>query len=620
MDCCQFTGSNLVGGVSTLVLGLIKTKPQKAELISEYDFYSYTESVHYHAYKFLGVNKNKLDDQEGISFGFWSNKVKAVSVVGDFNNWRLNANPLTKIFDAGLWSSFIPNLKRDFAYQFALQYEDGRVEYLNDPYARQIAFTDGASVAKPLAATDRQGRVSRLASVYKDDNYQWDDAAWIKQREQKELSVNAISIYRYDLAGEENNYQALAKEIVEEMKSKGFTHLLLSSVIDAIQDLSYGKDYQYFAANHVHGNPEDFKCFVNYLHTNSIGLVLDLPLFGQLSDYAKKTNNNMLLSSAIFWLEEYHIDGFFFSTVQDDNRKLLTHKSDALVEFMKSLTEVIYSRSKGVFTVIEDDSGMPELTKPTYRGGFGFNMNLNTSFEKDIVDYFITPDDLNKLHLNSSYAFAENQMLNFADQRLEALDLNTVKLILAYSYAFPGKKLISAELMNSLQMGFEMENSMMEEYFCTSPRKFLGLGSDEFDLATYVADLNKIYAENDALSGTDFKDSCFEWLNYGEDGLVSFLRWSCDYKELVLFIMNLHSKDIKGHLLGVPQPGLYLELFNSDAAKYAGLANGNDDGVYSCDMPSNNRPYSLKMDIPPRSALIFKNRPESSTCCVTLLK
>ncbi|MDD9897900.1 MAG: alpha amylase C-terminal domain-containing protein, partial [Candidatus Melainabacteria bacterium] len=182
------------------------------------------------------------------------------------------------------------------------------------------------------------------------------------------------------------------------------------------------------------------------------------------------------------------------------------------------------------------------------------------------------------------------------------------KLILAYTYAFPGKKLISSSMLATLQMSFDLENSMMEEYFCTSPRKFLGLDSVEFELAKYIADLNEIYASSKALSGTDFKDSCFEWLNYGDDGLVSFLRWSCDYQELILFIMNLHGKEIKSHTLGVPQPGLYLELFNSDAEKYAGLAAGNDDGVYSFERDCNNRPYSLKMDLPPRSALIFKRQ------------
>lgn len=591
------------------MLSFVKTKPQETNLISEYDIYSYTESLHYHAYKFLGAVRRTQKKQEGIHFSLWANKVKAVSVVGNFNNWRINANPLSKISDAGFWSGFIPNLRRQIEYQFALQYEDGRVEYINDPYAKQIRFSTGLDPYQAVESKPKEGFVSRLASVYLEDDYQWSDKDWIKQREKNELSVNAISIYKYDLTNKITNYQILAKEIVTEMKAKGFTHLLLTSVIDLVDDLSFSKDYQYFATNHVLGNPEDFKCFVNHLHENNMGLVLDLPLFQQLVDFSKKTTTNLLISSAIFWLEEFHIDGFYFSTLQNAHKKLLNHKATSLIEFMKSLTETIYSRSKGVFTIIEDDSNMPNLTKPTYLGGFGFNMNLNTSFEKDLGDYFINPDDLTKLHLNSSYAFAENQMLNFIDPRLEALDLNTIKLILAYSYTFPGKKLISSELLENLQRGFDLENTMMEEYFCTSPRKFLGLDSTEFNLAQYIADLNTVYAKNEALSGTDFKDSCFEWLNYGEDGLVSFLRWSRDYRELVLFIMNLHSKEIKGHCLGVPQPGLYLELFNSDAEKYAGLANGNDDGVYSSDKPCDNRPYCIRIDLPPRSALIFKNCP-----------
>ena len=592
-----------------------KNKKSQVQLVSEYDFYSFTESVHYHTHKFLGVQEKIINRERGILFTLWAPRAKAVSVVGDFNNWRINANPMqrasaksehtTKIhlnsMAEGLWTLWLTNLKPDFAYQFALHLDDTRTEYLNDPFAKQLQFIQAKS-----------HQPTRLASIFNTTEYQWSDQEWTMNREADELSVKPISILSFDLAvnvTSPKTYQALARDLVEQSLNAGFTHVLLGSLIEEIIDLTdsvnhISKDYYYFAAKSIFGDPEDLKCLINYLHAHGIGVILELPFFDQRVDYNRKTITNVLISSAIYWLEEFHVDGFKFTTLAAKSNQVINHKNDALLDFIQVLNESVHARSKGVITIVDDDSGMPGISKPTYLGGLGFNMSIAHNFVTSL-DLFVRQGCIDTLA--SSYSFSENQIISLSGSNLSKLDLNSWKICLAYFFTFPGKKLIQSELLNSVIAQIDKPHRFLEEYFFSSTCKFLGLdwARDEFDVLAYIRDLNELYSD-EALSGTDFKDTCFEWVDYGNNDLISYLRWSRDYQDVILVVINLTARNISNCSIGIPRAGLYLQVFNSDAIQYSGSGYGNDHGLYSSQTKVQDRPYSLAMSIAARSVAVFK--------------
>lgn len=599
-----------------------QNKKSQVQLVSEYDFYSFTESVHYHAHKFLGVQEKIINRERGVLFTLWAPRAKAVSVVGDFNNWRINANPMQRAstkpeqqskaylntMGDGLWTLWLTNLKPSFAYQFAIHLDDTRIEYMNDPFSKQLEFvacSNSASVKSLVPPT-------RLASIFNHVEYQWSDEEWTKDREADELSIQPISILSFDLFDKVNSaitYQALARDLVEQSINGGFTHVLLSSLIEEVVDLTdsvnnISKDYYYFATKSIFGNPEDMKCLVNYLHAHGIGVILELPFFDQRLDYGRKTTTNVLISSAIYWLEEFHIDGFKCVTKSNQSIQVINFKNEVLLDFIQVLNESIHARSKGVITIVDDDSGMPGISKPTYLGGLGFNMSVSSDFVNSL-DCFLRQGFIDTL--SSSYVFSENQTLSLADMDLTKLDRDSWKILLVYFFTFPGKKLIKAGLLDGVIDKLDKPRNFLEEYFFSSTCKFLGLelDSDEFDVLAYIRDLNELYSD-EALSGTDFKDTCFEWVACKDDGLISYLRWSRDYKSVILVVINLSSQDIQNYSVGIPRPGLYLQVFNSDAIQYSGSGYGNDHGLYSSQTKVHSRPYSLVMSIAGRSVAVFK--------------
>jgi 1,4-alpha-glucan branching enzyme len=564
------------------------------------------------------VQEKIINRERGVLFTLWAPRAKAVSVVGDFNNWRINASPMQRAstkpeqtnktylsgMGDGLWTLWLANLKPDLAYQFAIHLDDTRIEYLNDPFAKQIQFVHSGIASRQS--------ITRLASVFKADDYQWSDQEWTKSREADELSIKPISILAFDLVTNTKSpqtYQELARDLVEQSINAGFTHVLLGDLIEELIDITdsvnnISKDYYYFAAKSLFGASEDIKCLINYLHTHNIGVILELPFFDQRIDYNRKTTTNVLISSAIYWLEEFHVDGFKFTTLAAKSSQTINHKNDDLLDFIKVLNESIHARSKGVVTIVDDDSGMPDISKPTYLAGLGFNMSISNNFTLGLTA-FIEQGLIDTL--SSSYSFSENQIISLTDDKLSKLDVNSWKILLAYFFSFPGKKLIHSELLTNAIAQLNQSNGFLEEYFFSSTCKFLGLDwdNDQFDIVSYIRDLNELYSE-EALSGTDFKDTCFEWVDYGNNGLISYLRWSRDYKDVILVVMNLTDNNISSCSIGIPKPGLYLQVFNSDAIQYCGSGYGNDHGLYSSHANMQSRPYSLLMDIAARSVAVFK--------------
>jgi 1,4-alpha-glucan branching enzyme len=534
----------------------------------EYEIYSYNEVVHYHAHHFLGAFWNS-ETQETI-FRFFDPDVQAVSLVGSFNNWNPKSHPMTKIHPSGYWQIKLRNIEIGSAYQFALFNQlNSSIEYLNDPYALGVILAD---------------RVA--SSVENRRNYIWQDADWIKSRESQDLSQKPISVYSCDIveSSDFKTYQELAKHLTEIAHSQGFTHIELKNFIEKVNDLtSQLIDYQLFVPYLGLGRREDFKCLVDYLHQQGIGVILSLPFFEIIDssiDFQQTQFRNRLFSSSIYWLEEFHADGFSFDGFSEVNYN--EPNAEVLFEFIRTLNEKINNRSNGVFTFCKTNSVLPEISMPTFKDGFGFNMKANFLFNNSLFKIFHTlhtePEDI----LASSFnAFAQNHIL-FSDPDLIASGPDDLKLMLMMMMCFPGKKLIT------------------EKYI---KKASLVLGQNNFK--KLLAKLNSIYKTCSALHEGDFRNTTFEWQDYSTN-CFSFLRWSHSYQETALIIINSSAKDLTAQPIGVPKQGLYLELFNSKSDLSAQHLHSSQ-GLYTIKQETNNRPCSLVMDVPAKSGLILTN-------------
>ncbi len=607
-----------------------KTNTNEKASLSEYDIYSFNEAIHYHSYKFLGAHHKVVDKKPILQFTIWALNVEAISLVGDFNDWTLGQDRLDKVSESGLWTIAIPapSENKVFRYQFALHRMNGKIEYINDPYGRQSDFTD------------------RLASVVTEpSNYRWADSEWIKKRENTELSTRPISILKFDfskiktLIREIPSYQELAKYLVNEAVDQGYSHIELNNFFEELLNLtniqhdkpakSCTVQYQYFAVSSNLGQAEDFKCLVDYCHRNGVGIIVNLPYFRadacgtlqKLNDFSKNPIRNYYISNAVYWLEEFHIDGFNFAAIEVE---LQNKHPEYFISFIKDLNEVLHSRSAGIITIAQDGISYPNITKPTYMEGLGFNMKINQQWQKDTLSYFSNENsDLDLITLSSTYSFAENQILSLDEMVLKYINqedfkgniknittLNNLKVMLAYFFAYPGKKAISSNFINLYTNSLETNDNAINDTFFTSYCQYLlsEIDSPYEALKIYLSDLNDIYKTTPVLFETDFRAKCFEWVSYSMDKkVVSFLRWSKDYETVVLVVLNLSEVDYKNFQVGVPKQGLYLEILNSDNEEYLGSGLGNDDGLYSSKEKYDNHNFSLFMDIGANSAHIFKN-------------
>jgi 1,4-alpha-glucan branching enzyme len=553
-------------------------KPAVEDLISEFDIYSFCEANHYHAYKFLGAHLVDYAGISGVQFSLWAPGLKAVSLAADFNNWSLQSNPLHKVHDSGLWSVWIPNIKLGAKYQYVLHLADNQTRFINDPFAFQVSFE------------------GRLASVVTEQKFNWNDATWIKTREATEFSNRPISMLTFDLRNyltTQITYQELAKLFVTEARSFGATHIELKSFLESIKDLNVTQgnsgvytEYHYFTPTSSFGSLEDFKCLVDYCHKNELGVILNLPyfeeenfsIFGNFKNLIKNPHKNFYLSNLIFWLEEYHIDGFDLASVE---YLIFKTNHSEIRDFIQSLNETVHSRSAGVFTIAKDSSGYPGLTKPSYMDGLGFNMKLNLYWLNEMKKFFAVDGfDISDFIYSTINLFAENFVFNLDDEtEWSELSMEDLKLLFAFFFFLPSKKNISYGLLKNIS----------NPAFCQ-----------------YALDLNTIYKSSETLSATDFREQGFEWLSYGANqSQASFIRWSKDFDEVFVVVFNFSDELIDNYSLGVPLSGFYREVFNSDDKKFSGTGISNDDGVYSIKNSLDNRPYSINIDLPASSVIVL---------------
>ncbi len=621
--------------------------------ISDYDLHLFGEGKHWHAYRFLGAHLHAVGGVRGVLFATWAPSAERVSVVGDFNQWDGRSHPMRVRGDSGIWELFIPGLANGELYKLEIRNRThGSIHLKSDPYAQRFEI-----------------RPSTASIVTDDKAFAWSDDHWMTTRAVRDWLHEPMSIYEVHLGswqrgpqGEFLNYRELVHRLVEHVAKLGFTHIELLPVTEHPLDASWG--YQtigYYAVTSRHGTPDDFRYFVDYCHRNGIGVLLDWvpghfpkdphglarydgsalyehedPRIGEhrewgtlIFNYGRNEVRNFLLSSALFWLDECHIDGLRVDAVASmlyldysrepgdwlPNRYGGKENIEA-IDFIRQLNEVTHDQHPGTMIIAEESTSWPMVSRPVWLGGLGFSMKWNMGWMHDTLEY-MSKDPIyrhynhNVLTFSQLYAYTENFVLPFSHDEVvhgkgsmlnkmpgdEWQRFANLRLLYAYMFTHPGKKLLfmGCEFGQGQEWDFD---SALDWYVLDYP---LHQGIQKL-----VQDLNRIYTTTDALYEHDFEGQGFEWIDCHDAGqsTLSYLRRSD--AQVVAVILNFTPVPREGYRIGVPCAGAYREVLNSDASCYGGGNIGNAGLVYASDQPWMGRPYSLSITLPPLGAIVLQ--------------
>ncbi|MEJ5285243.1 MAG: 1,4-alpha-glucan branching protein GlgB [Brevinematia bacterium] len=624
--------------------------------ITEYDQYLFNEGNHFEIYNKLGAHIMEVNGVKGVSFAVWAPNAKSVSVVGDFNNWDRRRHQMRILGSSGIWEIFIPGLVEQDIYKFSVKQATGRIVDKTDPYG---FFNE----VRPKTAS----------IVWNIDKYNWNDKEWIDERKSRENNISRpISIYEVHLGSwkrkveEENRfltYREIANDLVNYVKEMGFTHIELLPIEEHPLDASWG--YQvtgYFAPTSRYGTPEDFMYFVDTMHQNGIGVILDwvpghfpkddhgLAMFdgtglyehldprkGEHMDWGTKIFNygrnevrNFLISNALFWIEKYHIDGLRVDAVAsmlylDYSRKegewvpnqFGGRENLEAIDFLKKMNEVVYARNPGVTTIAEESTAFGGVSHPVYLGGLGFEFKWNMGWMHDTLVYFTKDPVFRKYHqgtitFSMIYAYSENFILVFSHDEVvhgkgsmigkmpgdEWQKFANLRVLYTYMWTHPGKKLLF--MGQEFGQWSEWSEARSLDWHLLQYEKHSGL-------QRLVKDLNKLYSKEKALYELDTNPNGFEWIDFydADNSTLAYIRKAKDGGFLVV-VLNFTPVPRENYRIGVPKEGFYEEIFNSDAAIYGGSNMGNMGGKVADKVPFHGRPYSIEITLPPLGGLIFK--------------
>lgn len=628
-------------------------------LLGELDLHLLGEGRHYDAYEKLGAHLRTLEGVKGTHFAVWAPAAKRVSIVGDFNRWDGRVHPMRPRGASGVWELFLPELGAGAIYKYEIIGAQGNLLPLKtDPYGfrSELRPSTGSLVADLSAHSwgDKTWMQQRA------------ERNWLESP----ISVYEVHLGSWKRVPEDQDrwltYRELADQLVPYVKDLGYTHIELLPVMEHPFDGSWG--YQtlgYFAATSRYGSPTDFMEFVDRCHQAGIGVILDWtpahfprdthglaqfdgtalyehadprqgahPDWGTLVyNYGRNEVQNFLISNALFWLDKYHIDGLRVDAVAsmlylDYSRKdgeWIPNKYGGrenldAIDFFRRMNEVAHQRFPGILTIAEESTSWPSVSRPTYLGGMGFSLKWNMGWMNDTLKYFSSDPiyrkyEHNKLTFSLLYAFTENFMLPFShDEVVHGKNsllhkmpgdmwqqFANLRLLLAYQYGHPGK--------NLLFMGEEF--GQRNEW---SEARSLDWHLLQYDshrgIQRLVSDLNRLAAAQPALHEVDFDWRGFEWIdaNDGDNSVLSFLRRGKNPEELVVVLINGTPVVREHYRVGVPEPGFYEEILNTDSAQYGGSNVGNLGGVNAESIANNGRPHSLGLRLPPLAALFLKYR------------
>ena len=619
------------------------------------DRHLWGEGTHSRAYRTMGAHLETVDGVEGTSFAVWAPNAERASVIADFNGWDKGAHPLHLLEGSGIWRGFVPGCAKGAVYKYHLRSRLGG-------YAVDKADPFGFMHEVPPGTT----------SVVWDLSYRWGDGAWMRSRRERNGLASPMSIYEVHLGSwrrvpEEGDrpltYRETAPLLARYAEEMGFTHVELLPVTEHPFYGSWG--YQptgYFAPSSRYGTPQDLMSLVDTLHQRGIGVILDwvpshfptdehgLAYFdgthlfehadrrqghhpewdSYIFNYGRNEVRSFLLSSAIFWLDAYHLDGLRVDGVAsmlylDYARRpgewipnqLGGRENLEAVAFLRRLNEVVYAEYPDVQTIAEESTSWPLVSRPTSLGGLGFGMKWDMGWMHDTLDYMGHDPLLRKVHhdeltFRMTYAFSENFVLPLSHDevvhgkrslldRMPGRDRErfaNLRLLLAYMWAQPGKKL--------LFMGGEIGQGREWSHERSLDWHLLGL-EQHAGVQAWVRDLNRLVREEPALHARDFDPGGFEWVDCSdaESSVISFLRRGGERDREILVVLNFTPVPRQGYRVGVPRGGFWRELLNGDSTQYGGAGWGNLGGLEAAPVGAHGRLHSLPLTLPPLAALFL---------------
>ncbi len=625
-------------------------------LLTPLDLRLLAEGNHYKSYEKLGAHLVAADGVKGTRFAVWAPNAKSVAVIGDFNDWDRDSHPMRNHPEAGVWEVFVPAVGRNTRYKYFIRSrsKDYEVEKA-DPYA---------------FATEM--RPSTASKVWNLADYDWGDAEWMASRAPKSAHDAPISIYEVHLGswmrvpdeGGWLTYRDLAPRLADYAVEMGFTHVELLPVTEHPFDGSWGyQTVSYYAPTARFGTPQEFKFLVDTLHQAGLGVYLDWapahfpkdehglgyfdgthlyehadPRRGHHPDwdtlifnYGRKGVVDFLIGSALFWLDQYHIDGLRVDAVASMLYLDYGRKEDEWVpnqhggrenleaiDFLRRLNERVYAEHPDTVTFAEESTAWPMVSRPTSMGGLGFGFKWNMGWMNDTLAY-IEKDPLHRTHhhkkitFSTLYAFSENFILPFSHDEVvhmkgsmldkmpgdEWQKFANLRTLYGYLFTYPGKKLLF--MGSEFGQGREWTHDESLDWHLLDYPRHAGL-------RRWVQDLNHLYRSECALFESDSDSHGFEWIdgNDRQRSVISFLRRAVSPNDELVVVCNFTPVPREGYRIGVPHEGCWQELLNSDATFYGGSGVGNLGGLKAEPEPTHGRSHSLNLTLPPLGCLIFK--------------
>ena len=618
--------------------------------LSDFDLHLFAEGRHWHIYRLLGAHPWSVDGVEGVLFATWAPNASRISVIGDFNQWDGRCHPMRVRGMSGVWELFVPGLESGALYKFEIRGQHGEILVKADPYGQHFEMRPGtASILRPVQP------------------WQWEDAEWLNARRSRDWLHAPCSIYEVHLGswrrgpdGAFLNYRQLAEQLVGHVAALGFTHIELLPITEHPYDASWG--YQttgYFAPTSRFGTPDDFRYFVEQCHRHGIGVILDWvpahfpkdahglarfdgtalyehedPRRGEHRDwgtliynYGRNEVRNFLLASALYWLEEFHLDGLRVDAVAsmlylDYSRNTgdwvpNVHGGNENLEaiaFLRELNTVVHEQFPGALVIAEESTAWPGVSRPADTGGLGFSMKWNMGWMHDTLTYE-SKDPIYRQHHHEHltfgllYAFTENFVLPFSHDEVvhgersmlgkmpgdEWQRFANLRLLYTYQFTYPGKKLLF--MGSEFGQGEEWSEAHQLDWYVLDYPQHRGVQA-------LVGDLNRLHRRFPALHRHDFEGQGFEWIdcNDAAHSLLIYLRRAGD--ETCVVVLNFTPVPRHGYRLGVPEGGTWQEIFNSDSHFYGGGNMGN--GLVQADpFPWMGRPWSLSLTLPPLAGIVL---------------
>jgi 1,4-alpha-glucan branching enzyme len=625
------------------------------QVLGPMDLHLFAEGNHYEIYKKLGAHVTTMDGVRGCSFAVWAPNAQRISVIGDFNGWDGRLHPMRKQMGAGVWEIFIPDVAEGAHYKFEIKASHGGLLVKSDPYAFY----------------GQHGR--QTASMVWDLNrYTWADEEWLEKRGKTAWQKSAVSIYEvhpgswarnFEQGNRYLSYIELADALVNYVVDMGYTHIEIMGIAEHPFDGSWG--YQvtgYYAPTSRYGNPDEFRHLVDQCHHRGIGVIIDWvpghfpkdahglaefdgtdlyehadPRKGEHMDwgtlifnYGRNEVRNFLIGNALFWMDEYHVDGVRVDAVAsmlylDYSRKPGEwipnehggRENLEAIYFLKRFNEVCYERFPGIMTVAEESTAWPGVSRPTYLGGLGFGFKWNMGWMHDFINYMSRDPVYRRFHqgditFSLVYAFHEHFMLVLSHDEVVHgkgsmlgkmpgdwwQKFANLRLFYAWMYAHPGKKLLfmGGEFGQSREWNY---NESLDWWLLNFP--------EHAGLRRLIQHINWLYKSEPALWELDDTYDGFEWIDFhdADNCVVAFMRKARTGPPLV-FVVNATPMIRENYRIGVPGEGFYQEVLNTDAEAYGGGNVGNYGGLHAEPIAWQGQSHSIALRLPPLSVCGFK--------------